>query len=437
MKTIIAIFIALSVSVFAATDSELDRAYAKEFAYLKAQKSMLEKRLKDVKAEQNKKLSSAKRELGTLQNVVLMKTAQSERLSDELFRSQQNATVMSDDTALIEAVMMQSTTALKPYNIDINVDPKNYQAALKEVFEKANSLITTLSSIRVTEGKFYATDGSEKSGKLVHIGNIATYGVANDISAALVPAGANKLKVWKAPEAAQTANALAKGEKVNTLHIFVYENLSKEVDDLREKTVIDVIDSGGVIGWVIVVLGLIGLILAMFRAFFLLSANSSGENLASAALDKLLNGGVENALTFLKSKKGSTARLLKATIRNLDRDREHIEDIVAESILHESSRLDKFGSAILVIAAVAPLLGLLGTVTGMIATFDIITEFGTGDPKLLSGGISIALVTTELGLIVAIPILMLGNLLSGWAEKVKDNMEHSALHLINEYNKQH
>jgi biopolymer transport protein ExbB len=104
--------------------------------------------------------------------------------------------------------------------------------------------------------------------------------------------------------------------------------------------------------------------------------------------------------------------------------------------MHESGRLDRFGSVILVIAAVAPLLGLLGTVTGMIATFDIITEFGTGDPKLLSGGISIALVTTELGLIVAIPVLMVGNLLSGWAERIKDSMEHSALHVINEYSKQ-
>jgi biopolymer transport protein ExbB len=104
--------------------------------------------------------------------------------------------------------------------------------------------------------------------------------------------------------------------------------------------------------------------------------------------------------------------------------------------MHESTRLDRFSSAIMVIAAVSPLLGLLGTVTGMIATFDIITEFGTGDPKLLSGGISIALVTTELGLIVAIPMLLLGNMLSAWAEKIKDGMEHSALHLINEYNKQ-
>ena len=99
--------------------------------------------------------------------------------------------------------------------------------------------------------------------------------------------------------------------------------------------------------------------------------------------------------------------------------------------MHESAHLNRFGAFIILIAAVAPLLGLLGTVTGMIATFDIITEFGTGDPKLLSGGISIALVTTEVGLAVAIPALIFGNLLSGWAESIKDDMEKAALHVMN------
>ncbi len=67
----------------------------------------------------------------------------------------------------------------------------------------------------------------------------------------------------------------------------------------------------------------------------------------------------------------------------------------------------------------------------MITTFDMITEFGTGDPKLLSEGIAIALVTTELGLIVAIPTLLLGSLLSVWARNIKRDMEHSALRIIN------
>ena len=79
----------------------------------------------------------------------------------------------------------------------------------------------------------------------------------------------------------------------------------------------------------------------------------------------------------------------------------------AESALLEEKRLDRFSSAIVVIAAVAPLLGLWGTVTGMISTFEIITEHGTGDPKMLSAGISEALITTQLGLVVAIPMLLL------------------------------
>jgi biopolymer transport protein ExbB len=126
---------------------------------------------------------------------------------------------------------------------------------------------------------------------------------------------------------------------------------------------------------------------------------------------------------------------LLSALRNIDRDRDHIEDIVSESILHESAQLNRFGSLIIVIATVSPLLGLLGTVTGMISTFDIITEFGTGDPKLLSSGISIALVTTEVGLAVAIPALLFGNVLSGWAERIKDDMEKAALRAINIYNK--
>jgi biopolymer transport protein ExbB len=69
----------------------------------------------------------------------------------------------------------------------------------------------------------------------------------------------------------------------------------------------------------------------------------------------------------------------------------------------------------------------------MIATFDVITQFGTGDPKMLSGGISTALITTELGLIVAIPTLFLGSLLGGWAERITGDLERAALATLNTY----
>lgn len=435
MKKIALILLTLFITL-SASDETLQKAYAKEFAYLKAQKEMLATRFQEVKTDNSQNMKAAHNDIAKLEKEILAKNALNEKLSDDLFRARQNFQMLGDDTALVESVLMQATTTLKPYGMDVVVDKENYQTALRSIFTFSDALVKQLSSVQSVPGKFYAQDGSEISGTIVKVGNIASYGVAPELSGALVPAGDNKLKIYNATEAKTTAEALSNKQSPEMLNIFLYENSTKEIDDLKEKTVVDIINSGGIIGWVIVVLGFIGLLLAVARSFFLMSASTTTDTLTKDTLQTLLKGGVESALEFLKTKRGSTARVLKATVRNLDRDREHIEDIVAESILHESSRLDKFGSVILVIAAVSPLLGLLGTVTGMIATFDIITEFGTGDPKLLSGGISIALVTTELGLIVAIPILMIGNLLGGWAEKVKDSMEHSALHLINEYGKQ-
>jgi len=436
MKRLIPVLLIAAMSLFGATETELQRAYAKEFAFLKAQKEMLQKRLSDVKKEDADRIAEAKKAVAQLQNEVLVKTQQSDRLNEQLFQTQQNVENVNDDKAMLESVVMQGESSLTPYGITLAVDKNDYPATLAKLFSETLNLADQLSSVRVVEGTFYLKDGTEKKGTLVKVGNIATYGIAGDTAGVLVPAGGNKLKLWDAPESAATAQALSQKTLPATLDIFIYENTSKEVEDKAEKSTMDVIESGGMIGWVIVLLGLFALLLVVLRAIFLSGAGSKTMPVAKETLVQLQAKGIEATLAFLKNKKGAAARVMKATVRNLGRDREHVEDIVAESIMHESERLDRFGSAIMVVAAVAPLLGLLGTVTGMIATFDVITEFGTGDPKLLSGGISIALVTTELGLIVAIPLLLLGNLLNGWAERIKDGMEQSALHLINEYNKQ-
>ncbi len=437
MKRIVAALLIATAVLFGAGDGELQRAYAKEFAFLKAQKEMLKQRLDHVRQESKAKIARAKKEIETLQATVLAKTQEADRLGDQLFEAQRNAQAISDDTAMIASVAMQGDSLLKPYGIALKIDKNDYPATLKTLFGETLSLADELSSVHSAKGSFYLKDGTQKQGTLVYVGNIAVYGVAADTAGALVPAGGGKLKLWDAPESAETAKKLAKKQLPAQLHIFIFENRTKAVADKEEKTVLDVIDSGGIIGWVIVGLGAFAMLLVVLRALFLSSAGSSTERVMNETLDVLQKKGVDATLEFLKSRKGAAARVLKATVRNLGRDREHVEDVVMEAVMHESERLDRFGSTIMVVAAVAPLLGLLGTVTGMIATFDIITEFGTGDPKLLSGGISIALVTTELGLIVAIPLLLLGNLLNGWAEKIKDGMERSALHIINEYSKTH
>lgn len=109
---------------------------------------------------------------------------------------------------------------------------------------------------------------------------------------------------------------------------------------------------------------------------------------------------------------------------------ETLELKLDNAILKEMPELEKGLPLLKLLSSVAPLLGLLGTVTGMILTFQAITLFGTGDPKLMAGGISQALVTTVLGLVVAIPILLLHAIASTRSKEIVQILEEQAAGLI-------
>jgi len=107
------------------------------------------------------------------------------------------------------------------------------------------------------------------------------------------------------------------------------------------------------------------------------------------------------------------------------------EKSIKELLLTEVPQLDKHLATLAVLAGAAPLLGLLGTVTGMIRMFEAITKFGTGDPKLLAGGISEALITTEVGLAIAIPLLLIHNFLRNRRNHIQSDMEMYAMRILN------
>jgi biopolymer transport protein ExbB len=125
------------------------------------------------------------------------------------------------------------------------------------------------------------------------------------------------------------------------------------------------------------------------------------------------------------------ARVLAAGLESVHRGREVMENALQEAILREVPPMERFLSTLGMLAAIAPLLGLLGTVTGMISTFDVITLYGTGDPRMMSGGISEALITTMLGLSVAIPIMLVHNLLNRSVDNRIAIMEEKAVALVN------
>jgi len=190
MKKIVLLLLITALSLFASTD--IEQAYAKEFAFLKAQKNMLQKRLVEVKKSNKEKIKLAKQDIEALQANILKKDTKSQMLNDTLFKAQQNLESIQDDTSLIEAVVAQGTSTLKPYKIDVNVQKENYPATLKEIFSQTLSLTKELSSLRVNDGSFYLKDGSLKKAKIIKVGNIATYGVSDTVSGALVQAGDKK-----------------------------------------------------------------------------------------------------------------------------------------------------------------------------------------------------------------------------------------------------
>lgn len=435
MKKIILI---MTAALFATSvnASELSEAYKKEYTFLKAQKSELQSRLIKEDKQQKEDIAVAGEKLNGLQETLIKVSDALQMSQEKLEKLNKKANEVSENGDMTSVVTMQAISALGEYGIALDESNKtsNIQK-LTNAFAESEKLYATLSSVRNEKGRFYLPNGKPVDADIVKVGNVAAFGIAKEAAGALAPAGDSKYKLWNSADASDDAKALFSGERLESIDIFVYENLDKEVEFKKEKTMGDTVRAGGMIGYIILALGAFGLLLIALRIVLLSKSGSRVENLTKTVVEKLNTSGVAEAQEAIKGYKGSTARVLKATLRNITRDREHIEDIVTENILNESSAIDKFGSFVLVIAAVAPLLGLLGTVTGMISTFDIITEHGTGDPKLLSGGISEALVTTMLGLIVAIPLLLLGNLLSGWAQKIKDSMEQSALHVINVFEK--
>ncbi len=174
-------------------------------------------------------------------------------------------------------------------------------------------------------------------------------------------------------------------------------------------------EDGGPVGYVIIGLGLFGLLLCLWKGFSLYATGSK--------MSRQLNR--ETA-----DKTNPLGRVLAVYSDNPDTDIETLELKLDEAILRETAPIETGLSFIKVLYVVAPLLGLLGTVVGMIGTFQMITLFGTGDPRMMAGGISTALVTTVLGLIVAIPLTLLHSFLQGKAKTLIQVLEEQAAGLI-------
>jgi len=187
-------------------------------------------------------------------------------------------------------------------------------------------------------------------------------------------------------------------------------SLLVQAPDTRER-----IEQGGIVGYIILSIGAIGLLIALIRLVNLVAVGARVKK-------------------QLKSDKASSdnplGRVMQVKDDNPELDTEALELKLSESILRELPKLSSMLTLIKIISVVAPLIGLLGTVTGMINTFQAITLFGTGDPKLMAGGISQALVTTVLGLVVAIPMTFIFAYLNSRSKNIINILQQESTGII-------
>lgn len=198
-----------------------------------------------------------------------------------------------------------------------------------------------------------------------------------------------------------------------------------------EETLVEHILKGGPVMWPILGLAAAALLVALYKWLHLAFQQAPSKAKVAEVI-----AAVSQGETVLREKvaaiKGPVGRMLSIGVEHMREPRELVEEAMYETVLTTKQRLNGLLPFVAIAASSAPLLGLLGTVTGIINTFKRITVFGSGDVKSLSGGISEALITTEWGLIVAIPALLIHAFLSRKARGIVGGMEATAVSFVNE-----
>ena len=201
--------------------------------------------------------------------------------------------------------------------------------------------------------------------------------------------------------------------------------------ETTKDTLLEHIQKGGFWIYPILTIAVISLIIGIFKLFELSNIKRIPKDKFVTILSSIQEGKHDAALKEARSLNGDGQELVTKAIQNIGHGRDLIEQSMEEVLMKMQPKVERLISIVWITAATAPLLGLLGTVTGIITTFKLLTIFGSGDPKALGGGISEALITTEFGLIVAIPSLILHAFLHRKAKAIENEFEGDAMTLLN------
>lgn len=323
---------------------------------------------------------------------------------------------------------------------DALMAPENQTLSESEVFVQQTALVEA--SIKrlqesiggaVMDGSAVGQDGLVKPGQFALIGPIALFASEDGSLAGIAEVQMGSAQPTVAPFADSSNAEKVRKTVENKAGTFPFDpslGNARKIEETHE-TLGEHLKKGGFVVYPIVVMFILAVLVAIGKWIQLALIPMPSEKAVQPLLKDMLYKKYDDALEKSAALKGPTAAMLKTGIEHINEPKDLVEEAMYEEMLTTRLSVDKWTSFIAVCASSAPLLGLLGTVTGIINTFKLITVFGSGDVKTLSGGISEALITTELGLVVAIFSLVLHAFLSRKAKGICDRMEQVAILFMN------
>lgn len=287
------------------------------------------------------------------------------------------------------------------------------------------------------KGGASSEDGIIKQGTFLILGPVAYFlsddqslvGTANQRIGSMKPI----IESFNNPTFAQQAKEML-ATKQGVIPFDASLGNARKVEETQE-TLKEHFLAGGSVMWPMLVLMIAALIVVLFKLLYMTFLPMPSAKKIASFLEAVNSKDKDQIEARLKTIRGPAGVMLRAGVALLDQPRELIEEAMFEKILQAKFRINRFIPFIAVTAACSPLLGLLGTVTGIITTFKLMTIFGSGDVKVLSSGISEALITTEYGLYIAIPAVLIHSFLSRKAKSFEDRLEQIAIRFMGEIGK--
>ncbi len=361
--------------------------------------------LKNIIAKNEKLLTLKENELTSKLGYLGEMFGNVRQISTDFLTNQQNSVIASEfvDNA---ALFLKLSNSKELPNIKSLKD--FWYAMLEEIIQSGN--------VSQYEADVISTNGEKTRQLITRVGVFSAFSQGSFLK---YSKDVNSLmQLVKQPKSEYQDNALIFENSSNEIKSILIDPTKGTLFDMlkNKPSLMDKVRQGGIVGYVIIFLGAIGICFGIYSTIVL--------NLLNISIKKQIKQLPEYSV------KNSLGRIAEIFHKYSKSSGEALEIKISEAILKETNGIKKGHSFLKLLAAVTPLLGLLGTVTGMITTFQSITLFGTGDPKLMAGGISTALVTTVLGLVTAIPLLFIYTYLSSKSEEILSILEEQSIGMI-------